>query len=58
LLSYLGGQEFGGQGVIPPGWDMLVVAVVGLVFYRWGVRSGRRTPYLAESSASGSREFA
>jgi len=58
LLSWLGGPEFGGQGIIPPGWDMASVAVIGLIFYRWGVRSGRRTAYLAESSASGLREFA
>ncbi|PYE27670.1 hypothetical protein C7410_1011, partial [Paraburkholderia silvatlantica] len=30
------------------GWDMLVVALVSLVFYYWGVNSGYRSPYLAE----------
>lgn len=39
-LSYLGGKPFGGLGVIPYGWDMGVVVVLALFFYRWGVLSG------------------
>ena len=44
LLSWLGSTQFGGKGYLPYGWDLLVVAVIGLVFYVWGVRSGWRTP--------------
>ncbi|MFC6138683.1 amino acid:proton symporter, partial [Paraburkholderia silvatlantica] len=40
--------QFGGSGLLPYGWDMLVVALVSLVFYYWGVNSGYRSPYLAE----------
>ncbi len=44
LLSWLGSTQFGGKGYLPYGWDLLVVAVIGLLFYLWGVRSGWRTP--------------
>ncbi|WP_420330034.1 APC family permease [Paraburkholderia mimosarum] len=51
LLSLFGGREFGGNGAIPDGWDLVAVIVVALVFYRWGVRSGLRTVYLQERAA-------
>ncbi len=44
MLSWLGSTRFGGKGYIPYGWDLVVVACVGMVFYLWGVRSGWRTP--------------
>ncbi len=47
-LSILGSKQFGGIGALPYGWDMLVVAVVALVFYFWGVNTGYRTRYLDE----------
>lgn len=49
LLSYFGGREFGGKGYLPENWDMLIVAVIAFLFYRWGVHSGYRTPYLEEA---------
>jgi amino acid transporter len=52
MLSLLGGREFGGVGIIPNGWDLLSVVVVALLFYRWGVTSGQRTPYLNERGLS------
>ncbi|PMS34749.1 amino acid/polyamine/organocation transporter (APC superfamily) [Trinickia symbiotica] len=48
FLSLIGSKQFGGAGWLPYGWDMLTVAVVSLVFYFWGVRSGYRTRYLDE----------
>ncbi len=48
-VSCLGSEEFGGIGVLPEGWDMLVVAVLALAFYHLGVRTGYRTHYLDES---------
>ena len=48
VLSIMGSKQFGGLGVLPYGWDMLVVAVVALVFYVWGVNTGYRTRYLDE----------
>jgi len=48
VLSLIGSKQFGGANVLPYGWDMLVVAVVALLFYYWGVHSGYRSPYLDE----------
>ncbi|MFH8406964.1 APC family permease [Streptomyces sp. NPDC018019] len=50
-VSYMGGTEFGGKGYLPPGWDIVVVAVIGLVFYFWGVRSSWRNPTLVQAEA-------
>jgi amino acid transporter len=44
LISWGGSTRFGGKGFLPYGWDLVVVAAVGLVFYVWGVKSGWRTP--------------
>jgi len=44
LVSYFGSSEFGGRNVIPFGWDLAIVAVIGIAFYFWGVTSGWRTP--------------
>ncbi|SEM24413.1 amino acid/polyamine/organocation transporter, APC superfamily [Pseudoxanthomonas sp. GM95] len=51
FLSWAGSTTFGGRGYLPYGADLLVVAVVGVVFYLWGVRAGWRTPALAEAKA-------
>ncbi|HEX6833423.1 MAG TPA: APC family permease [Rudaea sp.] len=44
LISWIGSAKFGGLDYIPYGWDLVVVAVVGVVFYLWGLRCGWRTP--------------
>jgi amino acid transporter len=44
LVSWAGSTTFGGQGYLPYGIDLVVVAAIGLVFYLWGVKSGWRTP--------------
>lgn len=49
LVSFIGSQAFGGIGLLPEGVDMAVVAAVAFAFYRLGVSSGYRTPYLSES---------
>nr|ADM46378.1 amino-acid permease transmembrane protein [Streptomyces sp. CS] len=46
FVSWAGGSEYGGKGHLPEGWDIVVVAVIGLVFYAWGVRSAWRNPSL------------
>ncbi len=53
LLSYLGGKPFGGLGLIPYGWDMLLVGLLAVVFYLWGIASGDPTaaPSAAETAA-------
>ena len=43
-VSWLGSTAFGGKGYLPYGWDLIIVAAIGLVFYLWGVKSGWRTP--------------
>ncbi|BCF89807.1 APC family permease [Paraburkholderia largidicola] len=48
ILSLIGSKQFGGMGVLPYGWDMLVVIVFSLIFYYWGVHTGYRTEYLNE----------
>ena len=44
VVSRIGSSKFGGLDLIPYGWDLAVVAVIGLVFFLWGVKSGWRTP--------------
>ena len=44
LVSWAGSTQFDGKGYLPYGWDLVIVAIVGLVFYLWGVKSGWRTP--------------
>ncbi|KJV28727.1 APC family permease [Luteibacter yeojuensis] len=43
-VSWAGSKTFGGHDYIPYGVDLGVVAVIGVVFYFWGVASGWRTP--------------
>lgn len=40
VLLLIGSKEFGGYGLLLYGWDMLVVVVILLVFYFWGVNIG------------------
>ena len=51
LVSWLGSAQFGGIGVLPFGVDLGLVALMGLGFYVWGVRSGWRTPALEHHHA-------
>ncbi len=46
-VSWAGSTDFGGEGYLPEGWDLLVVALIGLAFYAWGVRSAWANPSLA-----------
>ena len=48
-LSWAGSSTFGGHGYLSYGQDLIVVAVVGVVFYIWGVKSGWRTPSIQEA---------
>jgi hypothetical protein len=43
-VSWAGSATFGGHDYLPYGVDLAVVAVVGIVFYIWGVKSGWSTP--------------
>jgi amino acid transporter len=46
FVSYIGNKDYGGQGYLPEGWDLLVVALIGLGFYFWGVHSAWHNPSL------------
>ncbi|KJK55768.1 APC family permease [Saccharothrix sp. ST-888] len=47
-VSWAGSADFGGHGYLPEGWDLLIVAALGLAFYYWGVRSSWQNPSLAQ----------
>ena len=44
LLSWAGSARFGGHGYLPYGWDLLIVAVIAIGFFAWGLACGWRTP--------------
>jgi amino acid transporter len=48
LVSYAGSPNFGGKGYLPAGWDLLVVGLLGLLFFWWGIRAGWRTVSMDE----------
>lgn len=41
LVSWMGSSRFGGIGLLAWGWDLLLVAVLALTFFLWGVRSAK-----------------
>lgn len=49
LLSYIGSTQFGGTGLLPFGWDLLIVAAFGAGFFFWGLKSGWKTVHLEAS---------
>ncbi|MEP6482811.1 MAG: APC family permease [Rudaea sp.] len=44
FVSYIGSAKFGGMNYLSYGWDLVVVAAIGIVFYFWGLKCGWRTP--------------
>ncbi|MEV5505851.1 APC family permease [Streptomyces orinoci] len=48
-VSYAGSTKFNGHGYLAEGWDMLLVAAIGLAFYYWGVSSAWRNPTLVQT---------
>ena len=51
LVSWAGSSKFGGRNYLAWGWDLVVVAALGVVFFTWGNRSGWRTPAVAVAQA-------
>jgi hypothetical protein len=43
-MYWAGSAKFGGQGYMPYGWDLLIVEVVAVGFFAWGLACGWRTP--------------
>jgi amino acid transporter len=54
-VSWAGSEKFGGRNYIPWGWDLAVVAAIGLVFFIWGAKSGWRTPSVEEAQVRHTR---
>jgi amino acid transporter len=52
-ISWAGSAKFGGRDYIKWGWDLIVVATVGLVFFIWGARSGWATPEIEQMRSRG-----
>jgi amino acid transporter len=50
-LSWAGSEKFGGRDYLKWGWDLVIVGVVGLVFFIWGTKSGWNTPAVQEAIA-------
>jgi amino acid transporter len=49
LVSWAGSARFGGHDYLTWGWDLGVVAALGLIFFIWGVRSGWSTPAVQQA---------
>lgn len=57
LISLLGSKSFGGIGVLKTPVDQIIVAVVALVCYFWGVASSLPKPNITEEETEQSVEF-
>jgi amino acid transporter len=42
IVSAIGSKDFGGANWIPAPWDSVLVAVIGIIGYEWGVRDAVR----------------
>jgi len=49
FVSWAGSARFGGRDYLRWGWDLGIVAALGLVFFVWGVKSGWSTPALQQA---------
>jgi amino acid transporter len=48
VFSYLGDPSFGGNGTIAGPWDQIIVIVMSLITYNWGIRSAIPNPDFSE----------
>jgi amino acid transporter len=55
VLSYLGPTDFGGRGVIPFGWDVVVIAIFSLAIYYYAL-SVRLSPEEVRGHVADARE--
>jgi hypothetical protein len=58
LVSWAGSAKFGGRDYLKWGWDLVVVALIGLAFFVWGNASGWRTPAVEEAEREHARNAA
>jgi amino acid transporter len=52
FVSWAGSARFGGRDYLTWGWDLLVVAALGLTFLIWGARSGWSTPMVQQAQSN------
>jgi amino acid transporter len=52
FVSWAGSARFGGHDYLTWGWDLTVVAALGVAFFIWGARSGWRTPMLQQAQTN------
>src|SRR5215210_6780953 len=55
VLSYIGPEDFGGIGVLPFGWDILIVAIFSIAIYYYAM-SVRLTPEEVRGHVADARE--
>jgi hypothetical protein len=48
-ISWAGSAKFGGRDYLTWGWDLMVVGIIGLLFFIWGARSGWSTPAIEQA---------
>ncbi|MDF7637046.1 APC family permease [Leuconostocaceae bacterium ESL0958] len=49
IESFIGSHEFSGNGLVPYPLDFVMVAVVAIIFYIWGLKSRVQTHYLDDA---------
>lgn len=49
FVSWAGSASFGGHDYLTWGWDLVVVAALGLIFFIWGAKSGWCTPAIQQA---------
>ena len=49
FVSWAGSAKFRGHDYLTWGWDLIVVAALGLIFFIWGVKSGWSTPAVRQA---------
>jgi amino acid transporter len=49
FVSWAGSAKFGGHDYLTWGWDLIVVASLGLIFFIWGAKSGWSTPAVQQA---------
>ncbi|MFC7394809.1 APC family permease [Scopulibacillus cellulosilyticus] len=54
VISYLG--TFGGKGILPAPWDQLVIVVLSLVSFYWGVASALPNPAFESDEDEGNND--
>lgn len=56
LVSYLGASTFAGTNLLPAPWDTVVIVIMAVIFYYWGIHSGIETDSVLEAIANTSTQ--